>query len=218
LGEVGDDAILAVHCTPNGGRLPVINPATLETIADDFQPRLLDYRFRNIAQVRKADFDAPKLPTSLRLMARALGACIVDKPELQVEIVRLLENQGEVLRASRMIDLNCVAIEALLRHCHGENGSMRVGVNEIADTATAILADRGETSDFESKRMGKQLRLFGFRPRRDSKGYALHLMADVRRLTDRLARDHQVGDSEQSVTGCPDCAEGTAAQAGRSNS
>ena len=114
LGEVGDDAILNIHCTPNGGRLPVINRATLENIAADFQPRLLDYRLKNVAQVREADFDAPTLPTPLRMLARALGSCIVDKPELQVEIVRLLESQGEVLRASRLLDPNCVAIEALL--------------------------------------------------------------------------------------------------------
>jgi hypothetical protein len=218
LAEVGDNAILNIHCTPNGGRLPVINAAKLEEIAADLQPRLLDYRFKYIAQVRQADFDAPTLPTPLRMMARALGACIVDKPELQVEIVRLLESQAELLRASRMLDPNCVAIEALLTHCHGENGPIRVGVNEVAATATSILTDRGETAAFESKRMGGQLRQLGFCPKRDSQGFAIHLRADVRRLTHRLARDHQVGDSEQTMPGCPDCTEGTSAQAGRSNS
>jgi len=218
LGEVGDDAILTVHCTPNGGRLPVINGAKLEEIAADLQPRLLDYRLKYVAQVRQADFDAPTLPTPLRMMARALGACIVDMPELQVEIVRLLESQAELLRASRMLDPNCVAIEALLTLCHGENGPIRVGVNEIAATATAILTDRGETAAFESKRMGGQLRQLGFCPKRDSQGFAIHLMADVRRLTHRLARDHQVGDSELAVPGCPYCANVTSAQTGRSNS
>src|ERR1035437_6298155 len=75
LGGVGDEAILNVHCVPNGGRLSAINGAALERIAADFQPKLLDYRFKNVAQVREADFDAPTLPTPLRMMAQALGAC-----------------------------------------------------------------------------------------------------------------------------------------------
>jgi hypothetical protein len=157
FGEFGNDAILSIHCTPNGGRLPATNGVTLEKIASDFQPRFLDYRFKNIAQVQRADLDAPTLPTPLRMIARALGACIVDKPELQVEIACLLESQGELLRASRALDPNCVAIEALLARCHGENGPIRVGVSEISEAANTILSDRGETAAFESKRMGMRL-------------------------------------------------------------
>lgn len=78
------------------------------------------------------------------------------------------------------------------------------------------MADRGETTVFESKRMGSHLRLLGFRAERDSKGFAIHLTADVRRLVHRLARDYQVGDSEQTVPGCPQCTE-VFAQTGRSS-
>ena len=205
-------ALQTVECCPFSIVL------TLEKIAAHFQPRLLDYRLKHVLQVRDADFDVPTFPIPLRMLARALGPASLTRLSCRPTSFACSRSQGEVLRASRLIDPNCVAIEALLTHCHGENGPIRVGVNEIATTATAILADRGETAAFESKRMGRQLRLFGFRPRRDSKGFAIHLMADVRRLTHRLARDHQVGDSEQSVPGCPDCAEGTSAQAGRSNS
>jgi hypothetical protein len=218
LGGVGSDAILDISCTLSGEMLPVFNGAALEEIAAYFQPRLLDYRLKHVLQVRDSDFDATTFPIPFRILARALGSCIVDAPELQADIVRLLESQGEVLRASRMIDPNCVAIEALLTHCHGENGPIRVGVNEIATTATAIMADRGETAVFESKRMGNHLRLLGFRAKRDSKGYAIHLAPDVRRLIHRLARDHRAADSKQAVPGCPDCAEVMSAQTGTSNS
>jgi hypothetical protein len=205
LGEVEDDAILDIHCTPNGGRLPIINAVTLEKIADKFQPILLEYRLKHAMQVGGSDFDAPTLPTSLRHMAQAMGACIVGAPDLQVEIVRLLENRGEALRVSRMLDPNYVAIEALLNHCRGENGPIRVGVNEIATTAASILTDRGEAAEAESKRTGKQLRLLGFHPKRDSKGFAIHLTEAVRRLADRLARDYQVEGPEQTLPGGPDC-------------
>jgi len=217
LSGVGGDAVLNINCAPSGGKLPIINGATQEKIAADFQPKLLHYRLKHLAQVRDADFDAPTLPTPLRMLARALGSCILDAPELQAGIVELLESQGEVLRANRLLDPYCVAIEAILAHCHGENGATRVGVCEIATTATAILADRGETAVFESKRMGSHLRLLGFRAKRDAKGFAIHLTADVRHLIHRLARDHQVGDSEQAVIGCPHCTELMSAQTGRLN-
>ena len=145
LDGVGGDAVLNVHCDPTCGRLPVINCATMEKICAEFQSKLLDYRLKILAKVRKADFDGPTLPTPFRMMAQALGACIVDAPQLQADIVRLLESQAAVLRESRLLDPNCVAIEALLALCHGENGSIRVGIGEFAAKATAILADRCET-------------------------------------------------------------------------
>jgi hypothetical protein len=216
LGGVGGDAILNINCALSGEKLPAINGSTLEKIAARFQSKLLDYRLKHFAQVRDADFDATTLPIPLRMLARALGSCIVDAPELQADIVRLLESQGEELRANRLLDPNCVAIEAMFAHCHGENGSTRVGVSEIATTASAIMADRDETAVFESKRMGSHLRLLGFRAKRDSKGFAVHLTPDVRRLIHSLARDHDVGDSEQTVPGCPQCAEVMSAQTGGS--
>ena len=204
---LGDEAFLNVHCSPNGGRLPVINSARLDKIAADLQPKLLDYRFKYVTQVRETDFDAPTLPTPLRLVARAWGGCIVDAPLFQVDIIRLLESQGELLESSRTLDPRFLAIEALLVRCHDENGPIRIGVNEVAETAASIMNDRGETAAFESKRMGTLLRQFGLCPKRDRKGYAIHLTGDVRRLIHKLARDHQIEDLEQALPGCPECAE-----------
>jgi hypothetical protein len=93
----------------------------------------------------------------------------------------------------------------LLARCHSEIGPTRVGVSELAATATTFLTDHGESAALESKRMGGYLRQLGFRPERDSKGFSIHLRADVRRLTHRLARDRQILDSEHLSLGCPDC-------------
>jgi hypothetical protein len=212
------DSILNISCALRGGKLPFVNGPMLEKFAAHFQPKLLDYRLKHVARVRDANFDAETLPVPLRMMARALGSCIVDAPELQADVVRMLESQDDELRANRSLDPNCVTIEAMLAYCHGENGSIRVGVAEIATTATAIMADRGETALFEPKRMGTHLRLLGFRPKRDSKGFAVHLTPDVRRLIHRFAREYQVGDPEQTVPSSPHCAEGTPTPIGISNS
>jgi hypothetical protein len=217
-GGVCGDAILNIDCTISGEKLPVVNIAMLENMAADFQSKFLDYRLKHVVRVRDATFDANTLPIPLRMLARALGSCIVDAPELQSDLVRLLESQRELLCANHLLDPKCVAIEVMFVHCHGENGATRVGVNEIAAMATAIMADRGETEVFGFKTMGNLLRQLGFRAKRDSKGFAIHLTADVRRLIHGLARDHRVGDSEQAVPGCPDCAEVMSGQTRTSNS
>jgi hypothetical protein len=213
-----DDSILNIECVLQDGKLPVINRAVLGKKAAYFQPKLLDYRLKHIAHVQNADFDATALPIPLRMLARTLGSCIVDAPELRADIVCLLEKQEELVSANRSFDSICVTIEAMFAHCHRENGIIRVGVNEIAKTATAILADRGEADVLESKKTGRHLRDLGFRAKRDSKGFAIHLRPELRRRIHRLARDHRVGDLEQPVPGCPDCVDLVSAQIGASNS
>jgi len=44
--------------------------------------RLLDSRLKNLVRVHNSDFDAPSLPSETRAIANALGACIIDAPNL----------------------------------------------------------------------------------------------------------------------------------------
>jgi hypothetical protein len=208
---IGGDSILIIDCTLNARKLPIINTAKLESIAAHLQPKLLDYRFKHARHVQVSDFDVRTLPIPLRILAQTLGSCIINAAELRNGIVRLLEGHGEEMRGNRLLDPNYVAIEALFTYCHGERGPLRVGVGEIASMATGIMADRGETAVFEPKKMGSLLRLLGFHARRDSKGIAIHLTVDVRRLIHSLARDHEVGDWRLTVTGCSHCSELTSA-------
>ena len=67
---------------------------------------------------------------------------------------------------------------------------------------------------FEPKLMGSHLRQLGFCPKRDSQGFAIHLTAEVRRLTHRLRTITKLETWSRLVPGCPECAEGTFAQAG----
>jgi hypothetical protein len=101
------------------------------------------------------------------------ASCIVDAPKLQGDISRLLGSQREELRASRPLDPDTIALEALLVHCYGEKGPIRVGVSEIAITATGIMAGRGEPIELESKAMSGLIRRLGLIPKLDSKGFAI---------------------------------------------
>lgn len=184
----------------------MLNDTKRQAIAAKFQSRLLDYRLANAAKVLDADFDVPGLSRNLRIVAQTLGACIVDAPELQTRIAPLLEGQQELVSSQRWINPQCVALEALLAHCHRDQGPIRVGVGEIAATANSIFADRSETTKLEAKTMGNLLRELQFNPKRDAGGYALRLTEDLRRQIHIRARDYQIVEDQRDAN-CSFCAE-----------
>jgi len=204
------EVVLHVHLAPAHGKLPIIATHTQREKAAVFQPLMLDYRVKNFTKVRDSAFDAPTFEPNLRLLAQALGACIVDDDRLQAGIIPLLEDQRELLAANRWIDPRCVVLETLVSLCHSQ-ASGRLGVGEIAKAATATLIERGETAQLEAKPMGIRLRALGLTPKRDSQGYALVLSDDLRRKIHRLARDYQVEVVNQADNSCSHCAELAAA-------
>jgi hypothetical protein len=101
--------------------------ATLEEIRN----RLLSYRFVLFSRVKASDFDAPEFSGSIRGLARSLGACIVEAPDLQARLVMQLQGHDEALRLDRVSQIHSVLVEALLVCCHERRPA--VYVSEIAD-------------------------------------------------------------------------------------
>ncbi len=203
------DAALQINLAPSRGRLPILDAKTRQEIARELQPQLLAYRSRNIAKVRESTFDLPGFASPIRILARVLGACIVDAPELQAGLVPLLEEYQERIRGERWVDLRCVVIEALLFHCHSRQKD-RVHVGIIAATTGTILKGRAETPPADReliKLVGGLLRVLGFFPKRDSKGWAIRLTDSVRCRIHKLARDFDVAAVQEGVALCPHCAE-----------
>lgn len=200
------DAALRINLAPSRGRLPILDASTQQEIASELQSRLVAYRSRNIGKVRESEFDLPAFGSPTRILARVLGACIVDAPDLQAGLVPLLEEHEEKIRAARWVDLRCVVLEALVFHCH-RGQEDRVYVGEITRTAAVIQKGRGETAQLEPRAIGHLLRSFGFCLRRDSKGWALALTDTVRRRIHRLARDFDLSAVREGVAMCGHCAE-----------
>jgi hypothetical protein len=188
VGSRFGESALQINLPPT--RMQVLGAKRLQQIAEDVQPRLLAYRSCNLAKVCSSEFDLPALDSATRILARVLGAPIVDAPELQAGIGRLLQSQHEKILADNWIDLRCVVVEALLFHCH--SGTDRIYCREIANTASAILKGRGEIRATDPKECGGVIRLLGFSPKRDAKGSSIRLTNEVHRRVHRLARDYDV--------------------------
>ena len=200
------DATLEVNLAPSRGRLPILDATTLQRIATAFQPHFLAYRLRNIAKVRHSQFDLAAFASPIRILARVLGASLVDAPELQAGLGPLLEAQQDKIRTERWLDLRCVCLEGLLFYCHSGQGDL-VYVGELTRTANAILQSRGRTVPLEPRATGPVLRSFGLYPKRDKKGWAIRFTDDVCRRIHRLARDYGVAAMEERMALCAHCAE-----------
>jgi hypothetical protein len=202
------DGVLQINLVPSRGKLPVLDVLTEKAIKNQFQPMLLMYRTRNFAKVRNSRFDLPEFASGIRVLARVLGAPIVDAPELQAGLRPLLRGQQERIGQRRWLDVRCVTIEALLALCHRGQEDDRAYVGDITATVTKILEGRGESIPLVPKAIGAMLRSeFSIFPGRDSNGYAVRLTTDIRRKIHSLARDFDVASKENPEALCVHCTE-----------
>jgi len=201
-----DGTVLHINVPPSRGRLPILDANAQREITEKLQPKMQAYRCRNISKVRESSVDFPEFESKLRILARVLGAGIVDAPKLLADLKQLLSGFEDQARAERWRDLRCVTIEALLCHTHSRKEE-KVHVGKVTQTANAILKGRGESAAFEPETIGPIVRLLGFTPKRDSKGKAIHFTDRVRRRIHQLARAYDVAAVQEGVAKCPLCRE-----------
>ena len=200
LGGSGID----IPVTPAHQPLPILDRPTQQQIADEFQPKLLMYRLRNHRRVVESKYDAPEFLSLVRELARCLGACVPDEPELQRGISSLLREQDEELEADRAIDLNAAVVETMLSLCH-DNARQFARVAEITNAVNAILERSGELLELKPRTIGYKLKALGLTTKRlDAAGRGMPLLRATRALIHRLARDYAVlaGRGNQE---CSDC-------------
>ncbi len=180
---------LRVTVYPNN-QVPQLNTTILQRLGGELQNRLLAYRLTVAGRVDASDFDVPSVSSEMRLVARTLGACIVDDPDLQGKIVDVLKAQ-DAERMARSSDLRCVVVEAVLFHKR-ERKKDKFLVGEITKTVNDLLKCRNEPRIVEERAVGEQLKRLGFRKRRYGAGIYISLDPETLELAERLARLYRV--------------------------
>ena len=135
-----------------------------EAAVQDLQNQLLRYRLKNLVKVYHSDFDASALTTDIRAVANALGACIVDSPELQSKLVSLLRPIESQRQADRSTCIEAVTLEATLNLCHQSKAQILVG--EVATEVNRIAQARGERLHYSAETIGHRLKKVGLSTRR----------------------------------------------------
>jgi hypothetical protein len=192
-------------------RLPKIAPHDLPGLSRELQAKLLSYRVRNFAKVQHSDFDAPQLAFPTRNIARMLGDCIVDDPDLQSRVISLLEEQDEDTRVRRATTSEAVVVEAGLFFCHEGKKRESAFVAEFATISNVILEGRGEQIELEPRAVGDILRSVGlFTCRLGHAGRGVLLLSQVRKKIHELAWLFGVRSIDDGVDRCEFCAESRA--------
>ena len=191
---------------PIGRTLPALDERELVRIANDFQPRLLSYRFATFLKVQESRFDNSIPDFATRETINTLAACTPENTDLQAEIVDLVADQAEEVRHARWTDPTVILIESLLLHCHisDEPGPY---VGQVTDTMKTLFSARGEEKDLKPNQVGSLIRRLGLETEpRDKQGIQLLLTETARHKIHELARNFAVPSIENPVAGCLHCA------------
>jgi hypothetical protein len=135
-----------------------------EPEVQELQNQLLSYRLKNLVRVYNSNFDASTLTSDTCAVANALGACIVDSPELQSQLISLLTPVEDQRHADRSTGIEAIIFEATLSLCHQGKAQIRVG--EIATEVNRIAKASSERLIYSAETVGHQLKKIGLVTRR----------------------------------------------------
>jgi hypothetical protein len=198
-----DDTCLRIRVVPARQFLRPGDEERYHAAVEEIRAKLFNYRLVNYREVRSSVFDVMDLSGPTREIARGLGACLVDAPDLRDRLIKLLRDQDESVRMERSAEVSPL-LESLIVVCHERRAAVYVG--DVAKTASEILSLRGEWAAISPKEAGGKLKLLGFRTTRlDAGGRGLRLTREIRLRIHQLARAFGVPATEKGLPGCPEC-------------
>jgi len=195
LGEAGTGKagkLPGIHVHVARNRPSPVRSLPFDHLTQDLQNRLFYYRAVNHDYVESSMFGVSGFMPEFCAVGRALGAPIVDDPELQIGVIELLKEQNEQAQVDRASGLNAIVLRAVLFHCH-QDDQQEAFVREIATTVNQIYNQEGESLKVSNESVGHVLRSLGLYTRRlGSTGRGLTLDNAMRLRAHELAYTHQV--------------------------
>jgi hypothetical protein len=151
---------LELVLSPTREYVPLMSASETESIAAEYQAKLLHYRLLNWDQVRTPAFDLSQFTAPMQEVAHSLATAIVDDDELQSQIVPLLTPLDTEIRVNRTSLLPAIILEVLLARCHTSSGKF-FSVGDLTRDVNTVLHGRGETLEVSPEVIGWALRALG---------------------------------------------------------
>lgn len=212
VSEPASSGCLQIVVTPGMRPLTIADEARESAMIEEIQSKLLGYRLSNFDSVRESDFDVPSFSGATRNLARDMGACFVNAPELRARLISLLAVQDSESRMAHGEELKSIVLEGMLLLCHQRKKTAYVG--EIATATNHILLGRGMIDALDGpgaatpREVGGKVRSLGFQTTRlDEAGRGIAFDAQVVKRVHALAQLHDTATSRQGLPGCPFCRE-----------
>jgi len=145
------------------------------------------------------------LADPVREVARYLGACTPDDPDLQAELLEVLQSTNAEYLSAKSAGLNIVVVECLLYYSHARPGG-EVFIGEVAEKVQTILVSSDDLIEVTPRRVGKIIDNLGLQTEpRNKRGFRLLLSQALRRRIHELARQFGVLPFGDGVERCNLC-------------
>jgi hypothetical protein len=192
-----------ISVAPQSGQRCALDEQAEEKIAEQFQPRLLMYRLKNLGSISDRSVDVSDLTPATHQIARTLAMCFPGDSRLASEAVQLLRPQDEEVRAQRYFDVSCVIIEILVGVIHNRKQS-EIQVSELTKKVNSLLRSRGENLEYRPEEIGWKLRDLDVPRHSNSSGRQVLLGKNTSERVHNLARLYDLL-SEHLLSDCSDC-------------
>jgi hypothetical protein len=153
-----------IDVTPALNAAKGIPPEWVRRNIEHLPGHLAKYRESNLAQVRRQEFNPTGVSPETSAVAKALGSCLVDSPDLQAALVSILAPRDQQRISERLDTAEALVIEAALALSRG--GAEQLYAREIAVEVNRLLEARGERSKLSPEKVGHRLRKLGLPTRR----------------------------------------------------
>jgi hypothetical protein len=163
--DIGEDpAIRRIQHSIPINIAPTDAPQWLQQNIEHVTDQLKKYREKNLDHVRRLEFSPSGVSSETAAIAKALGSCLVDAPDLQEQVVALLKAQHQQHLAQKSDTAEAVVVEAAL--ALSRHDKEHVYVREIAVEVNRLLENRGEGMKLSPEKVGHRLRKLGLPTRR----------------------------------------------------
>jgi len=204
--------IIEIPVAPTRRPLPTLDAKRQRAIAEEFQPKLLQYRLTHCGTARTTESTDVSSAGSTSELASGLRACFSDAPRLGERLGVLIEAE-QSLDDGRRDDPRVVLVEVLLARCH-EKGRAKLYVNEIAADVNAALFAGSGTLTLTDRLVGSLLKSVGLPTHRlGQSGRGIKLDLATRRAIHRLAGLYDVPSARRPFRDCAECAHAQDAEA-----
>jgi hypothetical protein len=125
---------------------------------------LAKYRESNLARVSRLEFNPKGVSPETGAIAKALGSCIVDSPDLHASLVSILALRDRQRISERLDTAEAFVVEAVLALSKG--GAEQLYAREIAVEVNRLLEARGQRSKLSPEKVGHRLKRLDLPARR----------------------------------------------------
>lgn len=210
----GDDSVeeafaenaITVHVAPSHSKTAPLDEKTVQSIADEFQPRLLAYRLKALGTTNEVAVDVSHLSPSMQSRARILASCFPTDAKLAGDAVQLLSPQDEEVRRESALRVDYAILKVLLGTIH-EGKLHAVGVEELAQLVNSLLQSHGELWAYGHETIGRLLASMTIERHRNGSGQRVLLDRRTSGCVHRQARVRGLLSEVDLKSDCPDCGD-----------